>query len=56
MFWCFPESDREKVGFVHGSLRSQFRVESTLLRDWVVVVWFDFLNTSYLVAMYLYLF
>ena len=26
MIWCLPESDREKVGFEHGSLRSQFRV------------------------------
>ena len=26
MIWCLPESDREKVGFEHSSLRSQFRV------------------------------
>ena len=26
MIWCLRESDREKVGFEHGSLRSQFRV------------------------------
>ena len=26
MIWCLPESDREKVGFEHSSLRSQFLV------------------------------
>ena len=26
MIWCLRESDREKVGFEHCSLRSQFRV------------------------------